>query len=258
MDKVYLCSFADSRMPETLKRVGKQAKESGFFEQVFLYDEHSLSVSFREKFKDKLILGSRGYGYWVWKPYVILETLKKIPENAVLLYMDAGCHINPKGKGQFENFVNRVKAHQGILAFQLGGDCIERYWTKGDLFDFFNIRDKLEITNSNQIAATTFFICNTDSNYRFIAEWMSVFDHFHLVDDTPSITPNLDGFIENRHDQSAFSILAKLRGIDTLSISLMEQSDKNVIWAMRDKHIKLIYRYSFRRFCKKLIKRIFR
>ena len=258
MDKVYLCSFADSRMPETLKRVGKQAKESGFFEQVFLYDEHFLSASFKEKFKDKLILGSRGYGYWVWKPYVILETLKKIPENSVLLYMGAGCHINPKGKEQFENFVNRVKAHQGILAFQLGDDCVERYWTKGDLLLHFNVIDNTQIIETPQIAGGILFMANNKTNQDFISQWMSVFDHFHLVDDTPSITPNLDGFIENRHDQSAFSILAKLRGIDTLSISLMEQSDKNVIWAMRDKHIKLIYRYSFRRFCKKLIKRIFR
>lgn len=33
---------------------------------------------------------------------------------------------------------------------------------------------------------------------------------------SPSASPNLPGFVENRYDQSIFSILCKLRGITTL------------------------------------------
>lgn len=40
--------------------------------------------------------------------------------------------------------------------------------------------------------------------------------HLHLADNTPSASPNLPGFVENRYDQSIFSILCKLRGITTL------------------------------------------
>lgn len=50
-----------------------------------------------------------------------------------------------------------------------------------------------------------------------IRDWLHVFyDHLHLADNTPSASPNLPGFVENRYDQSIFSILCKLRGITTL------------------------------------------
>lgn len=77
MENVYLCSFADSRMSPTLERVRRQAEASLFFKKVFLYDEHLLGDLFLKKFRGQLIKGCRGFGYWVWKPYVILETLKK-------------------------------------------------------------------------------------------------------------------------------------------------------------------------------------
>lgn len=61
----------------TLERVRRQAEASLFFKKVFLYDEYLLDDLFRKKFSEQLIKGCRGFGYWVWKPYVILETLKK-------------------------------------------------------------------------------------------------------------------------------------------------------------------------------------
>ena len=35
----------------------------------------------------------KGAGYWLWKPYIILETLEEIPENDILLYADSGSVI---------------------------------------------------------------------------------------------------------------------------------------------------------------------
>ena len=40
---------------------------------------------------------------------------------------------------------------------------------------------------------------------------------FNLIDDTPSKSKNLKGFIEHRHDQAVFSILCKINSVDTLS-----------------------------------------
>ena len=30
----------------------------------------------------------RGYGYWIWKPYIIKESLEKLKEGEILLYVD--------------------------------------------------------------------------------------------------------------------------------------------------------------------------
>lgn len=183
----------------------------------------------------------------------ILETLKKIPDGAILLYMDAGCWINSKGNETFELFVNRTsESPSGLLVSELTVDCLEKYYTKGDLLDFFNVRDIKEIVESPQRAATAFFIRKDPINIEFVEKWLAIFDHFSLIDDTPSVSPNLDGFIENRHDQSVFSIMSKIRDVEIFPYSFICESVENPIWALRDKKIKLKYRYSFKRFCRKI------
>ena len=261
MENLYLCSFADSRMSPTLERVRTQAEASSFFEKAFLYDEYSLDGSFFEKFSRKLIEGSRGFGYWVWKPYVVLETLRKIPDGAVLLYMDAGCWINPKGNRRLEFFVNKTLQNpSGMLVYELGTDCLERYWTKGDLLDFFKVRNAEEITESPQRCATVFFIRKNPANIEFVEKWLAAFDRFDLIDDTPSVSCNLDGFIENRHDQSVFSIMTKVCVGGVIEVlpysSFLCKSMENPIWTLRDKKIKLRYRYSLKRFCGKVKRKI--
>ena len=260
MEKIYLCAFADSRMPQTLKRVGRQALESGFFKGIYLYNEHSLSESFQRQFARQLQWNIRGFGYWVWKPYIILETLNKIPNDAILLYMDAGCHLNPKGEALFKNFVDKVSTNDsGVLVAELTDDCLESYYTKGDLLDYFCVRDREDITLTAQRAATTFFLRKEEKNLQLIRDWLSVFEtDYHLIDDTPSVSPNMVGFIENRHDQSVFSILTKLRSVETFSFSILENRKDSPILILRDKKIKLIYRYSLRRFIGKVIHKIWK
>jgi hypothetical protein len=51
-----------------------------------------------------------------------------------------------------------------------------------------------------------------------LKEWLGVYEsNFALVDDTPSKSFNFKGFIENRHDQSIFSILCKMNNAEILS-----------------------------------------
>jgi hypothetical protein len=76
--KIYFISFADSRMKKSLKRIKKQAKEIQVFDKIKVLNEKDLDKDFIEKFKDKLVLGSRDFGYWVWKSYLILKTLKEM------------------------------------------------------------------------------------------------------------------------------------------------------------------------------------
>ena len=74
----YLVSFADSRMFKSLIRLSKQAHTFKFFDKIFLLNEYNLSNSFKKKFKNNLILGSKGYGYWCWKPEIIMNIMNEI------------------------------------------------------------------------------------------------------------------------------------------------------------------------------------
>jgi hypothetical protein len=160
MSKVILCSFADSRISPTLDRLKKQAVETGFFDEIFFYNENDFDKNFLNQNRKILKPTVRGYGYWIWKPYIIKKTLSSIDDEDILLYIDAGSYLNKNGKERFFEYINIVKKNEsGLLTFELNGDAFkEKYWTKGDLFDYFNVRNNIEITNSLMRDASTFFL----------------------------------------------------------------------------------------------------
>jgi len=59
--------------------------------------------------------------------------------------------------------------------------------------------------------ATVIYIRKCKGSMDLIDKWLdTMVNHFDLVNDSPSKLPNHPAFIENRHDQSVFSLLCKL------------------------------------------------
>lgn len=89
---------------------------------------------------------------------------------------------------------------------------MERELTKGDVIDFFNVRNNSQIVDSAQLLGGIFFVKKNLTNIAFFERMLNIFkDHWNLIDDSPSNSPNLNGFYTHRHDQSVFSIMMKLR-----------------------------------------------
>ena len=212
-------SFGDSRLEPSLERIKSQAGAFGVFGEINVLCEHDLPRDFKEKHKDKLILGSRGYGYWIWKPYLILRHLDKLQNGDVLVYADCGSHVNPRGHKVFGDYLDMARScDTGILGFNLpAGRYLEYQWTKADLLYHFDAYTNRDVVLSPQIEANTIIIVKNTGSVNFIEKWYGVFEEdFNLINDTPSKRPNYPGFIEHRHDQSCFSILGKLNNIATL------------------------------------------
>ncbi|MDA4843964.1 hypothetical protein [Hoeflea poritis] len=233
MSKRVLLTFADNGLRANLQRLERQAVEMDVFDRVFIRTEDDLSANFRREFKDKLVTGTRGYGYWSWKPQIILQTFDEMDEGDALLYLDAGCHLNAHGRKRMQDYFERVNAaSSGILAFQAippGGPLLrdevkfnklmEAVWTKGDLIDHFGVRDNEDVLNTPSIASGAIFFRKCPASVALVSKWRSVFSQdFSLVDDTPSRSPNYPDFIEHRHDQACFSILCKLAEVDRISV----------------------------------------
>jgi hypothetical protein len=229
LEKNFFVSFADSRFKRAAVRIKKQAKLMGKYDEIIVADEFSLDEDFREKFKDKLNSDLRGFGYWIWKPKILLQVFKTLRNGDLVQYTDAGCHLNNKGIKRLDEYFSIVKkSKSGILAFDFRPPVFDKTafkrptpeyaWTKGDLFDYFRVRCNKRITQSKQISATTFFLKKSKKTENLLKEWLGVYEsNFALVDDTPSKSFNFKGFIENRHDQSIFSILCKMNNAEILS-----------------------------------------
>jgi hypothetical protein len=211
MSKKYLCGFADKRLKKSLKRFAKQAKQMKVYDGIYLYNEDKLDKKFYADFMDKFQL--RGFGYWVWKPQIILQSLEKINDGDLLQYTDVGCHLNPKGVKRLHEYFDAVKKSEtGLLGFEMDYYS-EKQWTKGDLFDYFGIREREDVF-PRLICGGISFIRKCDESIEIIKRWLKVFyDDFSLVDDSPSKSPNFPEFSEHRHDQSVWSILVKLNNV---------------------------------------------
>lgn len=241
-------SFADSRMAAAIERIRKQAEEMEIFDEVHVWDEHNLDNSFRKNWAHVLKHGSRGFGYWCWKPYIIYKLLETLSDNSILVYCDIGCHLNPKGIDRFRYYLSELRNDPiGVKAFNSYYshiDVLEKRWTKGDIFDYFQCRDNKDITDSKQIATGHIFIRKTPASVGLIKEWMEVwYQNFSLVDDSPSISPNFSEFIENRHDQSVFSVIYKLKGCKPFALTETDgeqylRNENYPIWDLRDRGYK--------------------
>ena len=225
-----LLSFADSRMHRALKRIGQQARQLNYYDHIITLDESGLDVRFREEFKEKLSPELRGYGYWCWKPQIIIQILNQLNDGDILQYTDAGCHLNHRGLERLNQYFQlSSESDTGILAFQaipptfhdetvILPDQTESLWCKGDLCDYFNIRDEVAIMGSPTIGAGIIFIKKCNASLTILNKWLSIYqENFSLLDDTPSVSPNFPGFIAHRHDQSIFSILCKINNVKTIS-----------------------------------------
>ena len=87
---IYLISYADG--PEIYKKNQAGLVQSALnkgFSHFINYRKSQLSQDFKENNKEILSL-KKGAGYWLWKPWVILNTLENIPENAIVIYADTG------------------------------------------------------------------------------------------------------------------------------------------------------------------------
>lgn len=90
----------------------------------------------------------------------------------ILLYTDAGCHINEVGKNMFLAYIKEVKKHpSGFLVFGARKGSLERQYTKGDIFSYFGIQEDDDIYNSGQIHATTFFLRKDDHTQKVVECW---------------------------------------------------------------------------------------
>ena len=153
-------------------------------------------------------------------------------EGDSLLYLDAGCHLNIEGKKRLIEYFELLKESKtGILAFQENSpntklkhdgrqlhDRPNYHWIKGDVFDYFGVREDPDFTHAQSFTAGIILVRKCKAAVEIIDEWQSITtSNFSLLDDTPSRSRNLEGFIEHRHDQAIFSLLCIQHKVMSLS-----------------------------------------
>ena len=203
----------------SIERVNKDIIENKYnlFDEVKLLNENDLDdyirpivVSNIEKYKNEKF-PKRGYGYWIWKPYIILQELNKLNEGDILVHLDIHCHLNVI-KDKF-NIIMDDLSEQSILLGNVGFNDYMYTTTKLRHYieDKLNYKFSEEQLNNVQFESGIQFIKNDSTSRKFIKTWFDLMlDGMDYVSDMyNNDNENHETFVENRHDQSVISLLYK-------------------------------------------------
>ena len=77
-------------------RLLNQSNNVELFDKTTLFTEDDLKsdVDFWSQHSNFIEHNRRGYGYWLWKPYIIKKTMEEMKDGDILLYLDCGCEID--------------------------------------------------------------------------------------------------------------------------------------------------------------------
>jgi len=208
----------NERFHKNIIRISKEAKDFDYFDEIIGFTEKDLinDKEFWKKNVNRIMTNSRGFGYWVWKPYIINKELEKMKEGDILVYADSGCEINKNGKKRFLEYIDMLNNDvnlYGIISFEL--QFKEYQYTKKIIFDYFeenfnNIQID-NIKNTNQRISGIIIIKKTKNSSKIIKNWNDIIQKYILINDVIT-NEEIPEFIVNRHDQSIFSILLKIFG----------------------------------------------
>jgi len=144
----------------------------------------------------------RGAGYWLWKPFLILQAMNSMDFLDCVLYLDADIDIkvNPR------TFINQAD-RCSVAAFEI--QYLNYQYTKRDALILMDA-DKEPFLSMTQVWAGVLAIRNDTAGRTFVTDWLACCMNRDILMDTPSVlAPEHDGFIAHRHDQSVLSILMK-------------------------------------------------
>lgn len=195
--KTFFITYGDQNYQESLLRIKKEAEALEIFDEVRLYNDEALP----EPFKDYTTQYKRGGGYWLWKPWIIHDTLSRANEGDIIVYADAGCTLL-KHK-DWRHYFKILKKKEAIFFIASGKN---RKWCKKEVFSFFNPYNDLW-KFANQIQATFIIIKKTKDNDA-VEHW------YHLAEKYPHLFTDVNeedrckespSFKEHRHDQSVLT-----------------------------------------------------
>ena len=205
---------------EAAMRVGKDLSDASIVDLVIVIttkDIFDICPRTTEIYSELIESEARGFGFMSWKSELVKSAFDgRWGKFDGVIWIDAGCEIsiNLISKLRFRGFQKYAETN-GVAAFTLRTPEIE--YTKQDLFDEFPEINPL--TSGDQIQSTWIFF-HGDAGSLASNKWFeTICKGTHLLDLALSRKPESPRFIENRYDQSSFSLVCKSLGIPPMKYS---------------------------------------
>ena len=195
-------TFASTGFEETRDRIVDQARATGQFGAYYTYNEKDLSP---ELLKSPTFAVKKGFGLYSWKSDVIWQTLQKVNEGDVVVYLDAGSSIY-KCK-ELESYLHDMESYD-ILAFMIHQRNYQ--WTRRSVLAYFSTSIPYKWKNLFQFGANVIVVKKTPIGMDYISEWRNIMiNRLDLCGDIGEEERKEEDlrFIENRYDQTMMTAL---------------------------------------------------
>lgn len=233
-EKIVVMNFANELFRKQQNDNTESALKYGNADEVFVYTEKNLDEEYFTS-NPEITKYKRGFGLWLWKPYLILKSMELLNENDILIYCDSGT--------TFVRDVRKLipsidKAKDNVLLFELV--LLNEDWTKREAFVYSGYMPE---ENERQLNAAVIALRVNQKSKEFIREW------YELCRDERILSPNTfdksikeqKHFGAHREDQSILSILARKKRMTTLPdptewgewLFANENSGRNNIWTCK-------------------------
>ncbi len=196
---VYLVSYSDG--PAVFRKNQKMLTYSALQWNVnflFNYKKSFIDPKFIAKHKD-VFAQKKGAGYWLWKPWIIQNTLRQVPENAYVIYCDAGFVLqkNPTP------LLDLLKTNDVVL-FAYENEILSNVTKKNALVK--TGCDREACRQSPAFIGGVILLKNTPTTRKFIQKWLTYCEDKDLLLDDGPLTATSSGGGSHRHDQSLLGI----------------------------------------------------
>lgn len=212
---VVTVSYAHGCCAQALERNRQSALDAGA-DEARAYGFEDLDPYWAAR-NAEILSQKKGGGWWLWKPHVILKTLRdaSVPwHTGIVVWLDAGNHFF----GDIRALVNGALRHTDITAMRLKC-CVERDWTSVESLRLLG-GDGYAIADRPQLGAYLLLFRKTSKTLAFVEEWLRLSeDPAILLEPSPaSRLQQAPNYQRHMADQSVFSVLFKQWGFQAMSL----------------------------------------
>ena len=201
----YFLVYNDNTHNHFLSDLLESVKKYGKDFEIIVFNKNDMDDDFILNNKNILEL-DRGGGYWLWKPYIINETLKKINENDIVFYLDSKYYFM---EDFTELYLNYMENNDLLVWKNKPNNPIwhMKNWCKMDVILKYDMFKKIFDENAEECWGGALVIKKNENTIKYMKEWLDMCCIYEDITDAPSKVENSGLFCEHRHDQTLLSII---------------------------------------------------
>lgn len=216
-------TYGSNAFLQSAKRITEEAKSLNIFDETQRYEYSDLPYALKSS---PLFLDRKKGGHWIWKAYVIFDSLSKLNNGDILVYVDCGSELKNKAgwKLQFDKlkqsdalfFQYRDNHNYGWKNFNpdLTDDPKLKYWTKQSIVENFRqlFENDDEWLGKNKLWAGFMILKKTPEITQLIKDWLDLMIYRPDLVADPLIFERQnqpEGFASHRYDQTILSAIVR-------------------------------------------------